>query len=87
MGKDSHYEATLKERVSIGNRCPLSGVAEEELSHLLIHCSSVWGLWGSLFQLQGSVWAVSFLPSFLYGLGLPLSILLVYFGAAWLPIF
>ena len=37
--------SNLKRRgISLASRCPLCGEAEEDIHHLLIHCSKIWEL-------------------------------------------
>ena len=51
----------LKKRgFQLTSRCPLSGKAEENPNHLLIHCPSVWSLWEGLIYVLGLCWVCSF---------------------------
>ena len=43
------------------NRCPLCGLDEKNIEHLLIQCSMVWGLWTSLLAAMGVVWVPPYL--------------------------
>ena len=47
----------LKRRgFSLANRCPLCGMNEENIEHLLIHCPEVWGPWTSIMATMGITW-------------------------------
>ena len=40
----------------MASRCPLCGKAEENLDHLLVHCTLVWDLWADLISIPGLPW-------------------------------
>ena len=52
-GEKCLHWRTLKRRAS---KYPLCGKAEDELNHLLFHCSSIKGLWEGLFSILGIAW-------------------------------
>ena len=35
----------------------MCGSAEEDLDHLLLHCQTIWALWGRLISIPGFRWA------------------------------
>ena len=45
----------------LASRCPLCGESEEDLHHLLIHCSKVWELWSSLISCADIAWVCPYL--------------------------
>ena len=48
----------LKKRgLPLENKC---GLDEENIEHLLIHCSMVWGPWTSLLAAKGVTWVPPF---------------------------
>ena len=40
----------------LANRCPLCGKVEEDVYHLLIHCTKIWELWGHLLSCVDAKW-------------------------------
>ena len=56
-GKVLTMDQLKKRRFQLASRCPLCQKVEESINHLLIHCSSIWGLWTSLISLIGVDWA------------------------------
>ena len=42
----------------LANRCPLWGVDEETIEHILLHCTKVWDIWALLFALFGVTWVL-----------------------------
>ena len=52
----------------LASRCSLCGESEEDLHHLLIHCSKVWELWSGLISCANIAWACPYLArDFLLG--------------------
>ena len=46
----------------LANRCPLCGMDEENIEHLLIHCSVVYmGMWTSILAAMGITWVPPYL--------------------------
>lgn len=50
-----------KREFQMTSRCPLCGLAKEDLNHLLIHCPSIWGLWEGLISTPCLDWVCPFL--------------------------
>ena len=40
----------------LASRCFFCNRDEEVLKHILLHCSKIWGLWTTLFSIQGGEW-------------------------------
>ena len=49
-------EQLKKRGFQLASRCLLCRKTEENRSHLLIHCPSVWGLWQGLIHIPGLAW-------------------------------
>ena len=45
----------------LASRCPLCGSTEEDLHHLLVHCSKAWELWSGLLSCADIAWACFYL--------------------------
>ena len=51
----------LKKRgFHLASKCPFCGKKEEELEHILIHCSPIWGQWTDLLSAFGVSWVPPF---------------------------
>ena len=55
-GKILTMDQLKKRGHSLASRCPFCGQKEEDMEHLLIHCSKVWELWTTLFSLSEGGW-------------------------------
>ena len=56
-GKVLTMEQLRKRGFQMASRCPLCGRAKENLDHLLLHCHSIWSLWGGIISIPSLSWA------------------------------
>ena len=54
-------EQLKKRGFQLASKSPLCGNAEEDLDHLLLHYTEVWGLWAALLSLPGLQWVCPYL--------------------------
>ena len=56
-GKVLTMEQLRKRDFQMASWCLLCGRTKENLDHLLLHCHSIWSLWGGIISIPGLSWA------------------------------
>lgn len=56
-----NYYSAKKRGLHLASKCPFCGKEEEELEHILIHCTQIWGQWIDLLSAFGTAWVAPFL--------------------------
>ena len=58
-GKVMTLDQLKRRGFSLANRCCFCGDDEENIEHLLIHCTKIWALWSILVEALGIAWVTS----------------------------
>ena len=62
--KSANHESVEEKGLPLASRCPLCGKAEEDVHHLLIHCTKIWELWGHLLSCVDAKWGLFVLGTY-----------------------